>query len=266
MTLKRIDSDGNGKAEDYPVAQSKIKLRRKRGRPRTAATDPVAELTRGMRSAPDARRTGGEQTAIVRRSRSGSTSHPPAEGVDRYLDHEYLAEERKRRYRIEDFHIAIKNENDHEGDPIKIRQHPVMKAAIDEMVGSHEFPFNSAQDVYRVGAFELMRKLYYLRQSGWKLTNWMAQLRAQSDMLEMQEEAMAYQKTLERLRKNVHELQAKHGAFGKRQAAVMVVQVRNGAKGMTDRAWGKWYLDQIDQEFGELVRSQEQRVRIRRGE
>jgi len=249
-------------ARPEEVALGRVTLKRKRGRPPYPAINPTDALTLDAARAKQQRMNsghGGKSTVPVR------TRSIPVEGIDTYLDHEYLAEERRLRYRPEDFHIAIKNEADHEGEALKVRLHPVMRAALDEMVGCGEFPINSAQDIARRGIYDTLRKLYHLRQAGHKLTNWMSALDAQSGMMAMQEESMAFARTLERLREDVKALVARFGDFGKQQAAVLIVQVRNSAKAMKDRAWGQWYLEKIEEEFGSLVRSQERRVRIKRG-
>jgi hypothetical protein len=241
-----------------------VKVER-RGRKRVSGQDPAVELSRN--STHDSNNT---STALV-----VSRRKQEREGISRYLDDDYVAEELGRVYRAEDFHVTIKNEHDHEAKPLLVRMHPLMRSAMEDLIESKEFPVNTLQDLARVGIIELLRKLHHIsarnkRDPNYQPTpNWITVIEAISRIEEKGEEMRCFQGTLDELERQVNSFM-RLGDFGERQAVMQIARVRNIVKKMESTAdgngWGDWYMQQIESKWGMLLEKNKKRVKVLRGE
>lgn len=256
------DTEVNGNVGEVKVER--------RGRKRTPGQDPAQIF-----------RSGGGGSTFGGNDRSNtaalvvSRKRTEREGISRYLDDDYLAEEQQRVYRAEDFHVAIKNEYDHEAKPVLVRLHPLMRAAMEDLIEGKQFPINTLQDIFRVGAVELMRKLHHIdvrnkNNASYQPTpNWISQIETISRIELKTEQMRCFQGTLDQLERQVRKLLLL-GEFGERQAVMHIARVRNVVKKMEStpegNGWGDWFMAQIEDKYGVLLERNKKRVKVLRGE
>lgn len=186
---------------------------------------------------------------------------PPhaARGVQRYLSPTDREELEHRVFHPDDFHVVTSDEQGHSSKIAGVRFHPLMANEITMMFHRQTIPFDSEVALIRWATFEGMKTLYRLERAG-GVPNYIARLGAINRLSLQAEQNIAFEGTLQTLRRQVETLLA----MGRREAAAMLVSdVLVEVRQIEPVSWRAIYLEEIDRRWGGLVEGEKKPIRVK---
>lgn len=184
------------------------------------------------------------------------------QGIWSYLSPSELQRHKHRTFHPDDFHVAISDDNGHDVKK-QTRWHPMMMNELAMIVARGNFPVDNVDDLIRSAVFWFMGVLYALeKKSPAGVPNPLPMLAV------MNRNSMAvyyenlFDSTIDRIRENVRAM-AKKGR--ERQAAIYVYDQIEQIKLIPQRAYRQPALEQINEEFGALLRKNMKTVKVLQG-
>lgn len=162
-------------------------------------------------------------------------------GVRSYLPNQQKKEMLARKYRTEDFHVAVSDENGHDTKQSG-RFHPVMWHEMNMVIARGNFPYDTVWDFIRVACMEHLKLTYELERTDNGVPNYIARLNAINRLALSSEKNRRFQDTLKKVDFEVGALLADNK---EKQAAILVFDVIQIAKEIPEKEWRTEYLEHL---------------------
>lgn len=202
---------------------------------------------------------GGRSTDELEDAKRGYVDHHDR-GVQRYLTAADREELERRTYHPDDFHVVTSDEQGHSSKIAGVRFHPTMANELLMLFKRDNFPFDSEVALIRWAVFEGMKTLYRLERAHGGVPNYIARLAAINRLSLQVEQNIAFEGTLQTLRRQVENLLA----MGRREAAAMLISdVLVEVRQVEPASWRAIYMEEIERRWGGLVEGEKKPIKVK---